>query len=74
MTTHAIAPRGATETDLLDLVSAGQRLGGLSHWTLRAWAAAGKIATVKVGSRVLVPLGEIERIIAAGYRPRRVAE
>ncbi|MGH9466032.1 MAG: helix-turn-helix domain-containing protein [Terriglobales bacterium] len=63
--THYAAP-----LPLLSLCSAARRLG-LSVWTLRAWAARGRIATVEIGSRVLVSEGELQRIVAEGTRPRR---
>jgi predicted site-specific integrase-resolvase len=44
-----------------------------SRWTVRTWAYTGKIASVKIGGhggRLLIPVSEIERIIAEGTRPR----
>lgn len=55
---------------LNSLQTASERLG-LSIWTLRAWAAGGRIATIKLGTRVLVAEDEIERIVREGTRPRR---
>lgn len=43
---------------------------GLSRWTWRAWAYSGKIASVKAGRRLLIPVAEIRRIMAEGTRPR----
>jgi excisionase family DNA binding protein len=42
-----------------------------SHWTVRAWIAAGKIASVKIqhSNRVLIPRAEVDRVINAGMRP-----
>lgn len=37
--------------------------------TLRRWVAQRRIATVKIGRRVLVELTEIDRVIAAHRRP-----
>ncbi len=56
---------------LIDLKSASERLGGLSIWTLRAWAYSGRIASVKVSTRLLIPVEEIDRLITEGTRPRR---
>ncbi len=42
---------------------------GLSPWTWRRWAYAGKIASNKVGKRLLIPRSEIRRKMAEGYRP-----
>jgi hypothetical protein len=44
-----------------------------SSWTVRNWAYSGKITSVKVGGpkgRLLIPISEIERIIAEGTRLR----
>lgn len=59
-----------TPTRLHSLRQAAHRTS-TSEWTWRKWAATGKIATVKLGARVLVSEAEIERIIAAGTRPAR---
>jgi hypothetical protein len=51
----------------------GALLFPISEWTLRDWAYTGKIASVKLGgpqSRLLIPVAEIERVIAEGTRPR----
>lgn len=61
---------GSVPAPLLSLRDAAKRLG-LSIWTLRAWAERGRIATVKLGSRVLVRDAEIQRVIAEGTRPAR---
>lgn len=42
---------------------------GVSKWTWRRWAYDGKIASVKLGKRLLVPASEVDRMIAAGTRP-----
>lgn len=64
MDTHADAPQ------LCSLDEAARRLD-VSIWTVRKWAAAGKIATVKLGTRVLVSAAEMDRIVATGTRPAR---
>jgi excisionase family DNA binding protein len=46
-------------------------LTGLKPVTLRLHAALGKIASVKLGRRVMIPADEIERLISENYRPRR---
>jgi predicted site-specific integrase-resolvase len=46
-----------------------------SRWTVREWAYTGKITSIKVGGpkgRLLIPVSEIERIIAEGTRSRVV--
>ena len=42
---------------------------GISRWTWRRMAYAGRIASSKVGKRLLIPVGELDRILAEGYRP-----
>jgi hypothetical protein len=45
----------------------------ISVWMVRRWAYSGKIAFVKVGgrnARVLIPVSEINRMLAEGMRSR----
>jgi excisionase family DNA binding protein len=51
---------------------AAQQLG-VSIWTLRKKAYVGDIASVKIGTKLLIPESEIERLIREGTRPRRIA-
>ena len=53
-------------------VSEAEILSSLSRWTWRRWAYDGKIASVKVGPRLLIPKTEIHRIMGAGLRPARI--
>lgn len=51
-------------------------VSGESPWTWRARAYAGVVASVKMGganSRLLIPLSEVQRLIAQGTRPAIVA-
>lgn len=50
-------------------VNEAEVLSGLSRWTWRRWAYHGKISSVKVGPRLLIPKTEIDRIMAEGLRP-----
>jgi hypothetical protein len=43
---------------------------GVSKWTWRAYAYKGVIESCKVGSRLLIPVSEIHRILREGRRPR----
>jgi excisionase family DNA binding protein len=43
-------------------------VGGLSRWTAYSWLSAGKLKGVKVGSRVMIPQSEIERIVEEGAK------
>ncbi|HUN89657.1 MAG TPA: helix-turn-helix domain-containing protein [Terriglobales bacterium] len=47
-----------------------ERLTGVSKWTWRRKAYEGTISSVKIGSRLLIPLSEIRRVIEQGTRPR----
>lgn len=58
-------------------VDAAARLTGISAWTWRSWVYTGRIASVKAGRndkarncRLLIPVTEVRRILAEGYRPR----
>jgi excisionase family DNA binding protein len=43
---------------------------GVSRWTWRRWAYDGKVASVKLGRRLLIPAAEIDRLVAENTRPR----
>ncbi len=52
------------------------RVSGESPWTWRERAYKGIVASVKMGgpqSRLLIPLSEVQRLIAEGTRPAIVA-
>jgi excisionase family DNA binding protein len=55
-------------TELVSILEAARRLG-LRPVTIRQWAAARKIARVKLGRRVLIPAHEVERLIEIGTIP-----
>ncbi len=55
--------------DLLG-VSEAEAISGVSKWTWRRWAYDGKISSVKLGSRLLIPASEISRLVAENTRPR----
>jgi hypothetical protein len=42
---------------------------GRSRWSWRRDAYAGKIASVKIGAKLLIPIAEIRRVIAENTRP-----
>jgi excisionase family DNA binding protein len=46
---------------------------GLSIWTLRKWAYAGKISSIKLSTRLLFDKTELDRILAENTRPRMAA-
>lgn len=43
---------------------------GVSVWTVRQWAYSGKIASNKLGVKLMVPIEELDRIVAESSRPR----
>ena len=52
---------------LLDVRSAAQLLS-LSHWCVRDYIRQGKLRPVRIGRRVLLEEGELERFIAANRK------
>ena len=50
-------------------VDQAEVMSGISRWTWRRWAYSSKIASVKAGKRLLIPIAEFDRIMAEGYRP-----
>ena len=43
---------------------------GLSRWYWRRAAYDGRVTSVKAGTRLLIPLSEINRVLREGTRPR----
>jgi excisionase family DNA binding protein len=50
-------------------VAEAEALTGVSRWTWRRWSYDGRIASVKLGKRLLIPAAEIQRLVTAGTRP-----
>jgi hypothetical protein len=44
---------------------------GISQWIWRRLAYSGRVASIKVSTRLLIPRSECERIMAEGTRPRK---
>lgn len=64
----------ATETEIvLRSLTAASEQTGLSPWTWRRWAYDGKVTSHKVGTRLLIPQSEIDRVIRESCRPRLTA-
>ena len=59
------------EPELLS-VQGAEIMTGRSRWSWRRDAYEGRIASVKLGSKLLIPVAEIRRVIAEGTRPRLV--
>ena len=57
------------KADYLGVVDA-ETLTGVSRWTWRRWAYDGRVASVKLGKRLLIPSAEIARRVAENTRPR----
>jgi len=57
------------EPELLSVQSA-EIMTGRSRWSWRRDAFEGKIASVKLGAKLLIPISEIRRVVAEGMRPR----
>jgi excisionase family DNA binding protein len=55
-------------SQLMGVDQAGE-LTDLSPWTWRRWAYAGKVSSVKLGRRLLIPRSEVNRVIAENTRP-----
>ena len=46
----------------------------ISVWTLRRMAYQSKIASVKIGAKLLIPEHALDEIVQAGFRPRHVRD
>jgi excisionase family DNA binding protein len=57
---------------LIGVDEAGE-LTDLSPWTWRRWAYSGRIASVKLGKRLLIPRSEVNRLILENTRPALTA-
>jgi hypothetical protein len=59
------------ETAKPEFVSVDQceTITGVSRWTWRQYAYEGKIGSIKFGTRLLIPISEVRRVLAEGYRP-----
>jgi hypothetical protein len=42
---------------------------GISVWTVRGWAYSGRIASIKLGARLMIPTTELDRLIKENLRP-----
>jgi hypothetical protein len=51
-------------------VQGAETMTGRSRWSWRRDAYEGKIASVKLGAKLLIPMAEIRRVIAENTRPR----
>ena len=51
-------------------VTDAEALTGVSRWTWRSYAYSGRIESIKIGTRLLLPLAEVRRVLNEGRRPR----
>lgn len=51
-------------------VADAEAMTGVSRWTWRRWAYRGKVESIKLGSRLLIPRAEIARLVAENTRKR----
>lgn len=56
------------EPELLSVADA-EIMTGRSRWSWRRDAYAGKITSVKIGAKLLIPVAEIRRVISENTRP-----
>jgi excisionase family DNA binding protein len=56
--------------DLLDLKEFAEKCK-ISLHTARKWASARRIGTIKLGTRVVVPMSELDRLLEENFRPAR---
>ena len=59
----------ATNQRLISVKDFGALLG-VSLWTVRGWAYKGRVASVKLGARMMIPTTELDRLIEENLRPR----
>jgi len=57
-----------TEARLLGVADV-EAMTGVSRWTWRRWAYNGKVASTKLGKRLLIPVSEVERLTRENTRP-----
>jgi excisionase family DNA binding protein len=61
------------EVDELYRLEAAAKRWNVAVKTARVWVSQGRVAHCRVGRGIRVPLSEVNRIIAEGYRPARNA-
>jgi excisionase family DNA binding protein len=62
-----VSPVAITQR-LLSVKDFGALLG-MSLWTVRAWAYKGRVASVKLGARMMIPTTELDRLITENLCP-----
>ncbi len=54
---------GSALEDLISVSEAARRLGGIAKSTVYAWLTDGKLRRTKVGSRTMIRVSELEKVI-----------
>jgi excisionase family DNA binding protein len=54
---------------LVSIRRTAQRLD-VSHWTIRSWVSKGKLKSVKLGARRMIPESELVRVMSEGIPSR----
>jgi excisionase family DNA binding protein len=54
---------------LVSVKEAAKRLGGISPWTVYSWFGKGKLRRTKIGSRTMIRVSELRRLINEGDDP-----
>ncbi len=65
----SLVPTPPASPLLLSVYKAGEMLG-LSPWTIRQWCYTGKIASYKIGTRLMVSQDSINEVLSESLRPR----
>jgi len=61
------------QPELLPVKNFAAKLG-VSIWTARSWAYAGRISSCKISRSLLIPASEVDRLISENLRPRIIEE
>jgi excisionase family DNA binding protein len=70
---EAFQMKSKPETDELYRLDAAARRWNVAVKTARVWVSQGRVAHCRVGRGIRIPLSEVNRIIAEGYRPAKSA-
>jgi excisionase family DNA binding protein len=62
--------QATTSNPLLHSVKKAGELLGLSPWTIRQWCYTGRIASHKIGTRLMVSQDSIDQLLSDSLRPR----
>lgn len=69
--TRALTPNVEPVNEALRAISIPEfceRLGGLSHWSARKWIQEGRLKSVKIFGRRMIPISELQRALDGGLQ------